>query len=241
MMQDCVPFKCYCWWKALLLPCRSGCRLKKPANAQEMTQDIWPCVGFRKTEPIAKPSDWHDCWSGARQHGVNQRSGEDPENVTAGVCGNWRRQEWGRAVGNEGETSRAGDHGLTGVRVMGCWDKVQKNKRGLLTEFSFSPKPSPLGSEDLLLEVGVLLGVLDTPGFLFTTTTSQQAWSSFRVLFPALMTLLATITYTMDTYSAVCAVAMDKTMLFGPFAIFFDPTRWSSMFKKKKGTKHAPK
>ena len=58
-----------------------------------------------------------------------------------------------------------------------------------LTWFSCGPRPSPLGREDLLRVWGVRLGVLLPAGLLFTISTSQQAWSSFNVLFPALITL----------------------------------------------------
>lgn len=58
-----------------------------------------------------------------------------------------------------------------------------------LTEFSFSCSPSPLGSEDRLL-AEFLFGVeVMAPAFFFTVSTSQLAWSSLCVLFPALMTL----------------------------------------------------
>lgn len=66
------------------------------------------------------------------------------------------------------------------------WDVGMKEG---LTEFSFSCSPSPLGREDLLLEE-FLFGVeVMAPAFLFTVSTSQLAWSSLCVLFPALMTL----------------------------------------------------
>lgn len=64
-----------------------------------------------------------------------------------------------------------------------------KKRRIKLTELSLSPRPSPLGSDDLLLAMGVLLGVDDPPGLFLTKMTSQQAWSSFRALFPAFITL----------------------------------------------------
>lgn len=58
----------------------------------------------------------------------------------------------------------------------------------VLTEFSFNCRPSPLGSDDLLLEF--LFGVeVMVPAFFFTVSTSQLAWSSLCVLFPALITL----------------------------------------------------
>lgn len=58
-----------------------------------------------------------------------------------------------------------------------------------LTEFSFSCSPSPLGREDRLL-VEFLFGVeVMAPAFFFTVSTSQLAWSSLYVLFPALITL----------------------------------------------------
>lgn len=56
----------------------------------------------------------------------------------------------------------------------------------------WSPRPSPLGKELRLLAVGVLLGVeggQQLIGLLLATTTSQQAWSSFSALLPALITL----------------------------------------------------
>lgn len=58
----------------------------------------------------------------------------------------------------------------------------------VLTAHSLRPGPSPLGREDRLQVVGVWLGV-EGAGRLFRATTSQQAWSSFRALFPALITL----------------------------------------------------
>lgn len=58
-----------------------------------------------------------------------------------------------------------------------------------LTEFSFSCSPSPLGREDRLL-AEFLFGVeVMAPAFFFTVSTSQLAWSSLCVLFPALITL----------------------------------------------------
>lgn len=58
-----------------------------------------------------------------------------------------------------------------------------------LTALSFSCSPSPLGREARLL-VEFLLGVeAAAPAFFFTVSTSQLAWSSLCVLFPALMTL----------------------------------------------------
>lgn len=58
-----------------------------------------------------------------------------------------------------------------------------------LTEFSFSCSPSPLGSEERLL-AEFLFGVeVMAPAFFFTVSTSQLAWSSLCVLFPALITL----------------------------------------------------
>lgn len=58
----------------------------------------------------------------------------------------------------------------------------------MLTEFSFSCSPSPLGRDDLRFEF--LFGVdVTAPAFFFTVNTSQLAWSSLCVLFPALMTL----------------------------------------------------
>lgn len=64
-----------------------------------------------------------------------------------------------------------------------------KDKAGtVLTEFSFNCNPSPLGRDDLLLEF--LFGVeVTVPTFFFTVSTSQLAWSSLCVLFPALITL----------------------------------------------------
>lgn len=64
-----------------------------------------------------------------------------------------------------------------------------KDKAGtVLTEFSFNCNPSPLGRDDLLLEF--LFGVeVMVPTFFFTVSTSQLAWSSLCVLFPALITL----------------------------------------------------
>lgn len=62
-------------------------------------------------------------------------------------------------------------------------------KEGGLTAFSFSCRPSPLGREDRLL-AEFLFGVeVMAPAFFFTVSTSQLAWSSLCVLFPALMTL----------------------------------------------------
>lgn len=58
----------------------------------------------------------------------------------------------------------------------------------VLTEFSFNCSPSPLGRDDLRLEF--LFGVeAVAPTFFFTMSTSQLAWSSLCVLFPALITL----------------------------------------------------
>lgn len=66
--------------------------------------------------------------------------------------------------------------------------REQGMKEGL-TEFSFSCSPSPLGSEDRLL-AEFLFGVeVMAPAFFFTVSTSQLAWSSLCVLFPALITL----------------------------------------------------
>lgn len=60
---------------------------------------------------------------------------------------------------------------------------------GGLTEFSFSCSPSPLGRDDRLL-AEFLFGVeVMAPAFFFTVSTSQLAWSSLCVLFPALITL----------------------------------------------------
>lgn len=60
----------------------------------------------------------------------------------------------------------------------------------LLTEFSFSCNPSPFGKDDLRFAEEFLFGVeLAPPIFFLTERTSQLAWSSLCVLFPALITL----------------------------------------------------
>ena len=73
---------------------------------------------------------------------------------------------------------------------MWIWRGVfQWNLSVWLTRLSRTPRPSPLGREDLLRAKGVRLGVEVSEGLLLITSTSQQAWSSFNVLFPALITL----------------------------------------------------
>lgn len=62
--------------------------------------------------------------------------------------------------------------------------------RSRLTELSFSWRPSPLGSDDLRFVEEFLFGVeLAPPAFFLTKRTSQLAWSSLCVLFPAFITL----------------------------------------------------
>lgn len=62
--------------------------------------------------------------------------------------------------------------------------------RSLLTELSLSWRPSPLGNEDLRFVEEFLFGVeLLPPAFFLTKRTSQLAWSSLCVLFPAFITL----------------------------------------------------
>lgn len=69
------------------------------------------------------------------------------------------------------------------------WRTGWRVKEEGLTEFSFSCSPSPLGREDRLL-AEFLFGVeVMAPAFFFTVSTSQLAWSSLCVLFPALITL----------------------------------------------------
>lgn len=58
-----------------------------------------------------------------------------------------------------------------------------------LTLQSRGLRPSPFGREDLLRAREVRLGVEHPEGLRLTTSTSQQAWSSFNALFPALITL----------------------------------------------------
>jgi hypothetical protein len=59
-----------------------------------------------------------------------------------------------------------------------------------LTRLSWRPRPSPFGREDLRRDVGVRLAPAPLAGGLgLTVSTSQHAWSSFRELFPALITL----------------------------------------------------
>jgi hypothetical protein len=71
---------------------------------------------------------------------------------------------------------------------MCCPSLLTTKDKGHLTAFSFSCSPSPFGREDRLLEF--LFGVdVMAPAFFFTASTSQLAWSSLCVLFPALITL----------------------------------------------------
>lgn len=70
-----------------------------------------------------------------------------------------------------------------------CSSPLRAGIKEDLTEFSFSCSPSPLGREDRLF-VEFLFGVeVIAPAFFFTVSTSQLAWSSLCVLFPALITL----------------------------------------------------
>lgn len=70
-----------------------------------------------------------------------------------------------------------------------CSSHLRAGIKEGLTEFSFSCSPSPLGREDRLF-VEFLFGVeVMAPAFFFTVSTSQLAWSSLCVLFPALITL----------------------------------------------------
>lgn len=66
------------------------------------------------------------------------------------------------------------------------------------TRLSRRVRSSPFGREDLRRVILTRLGAEPPGGFFLTTSTSQQAWSSFNILFPALITLEKTENQTLN-------------------------------------------